>query len=121
MTHAVIHSKTRGSCPRWLHEGLAQWSSGVRIGSNQQKTVAKKLAELSDAAEWPDRQFSYDHALSMVTYLFDQGGFHKLVSLLDLLGEGHDADYGLQRLYGETFGALTHRWSRELTAKTASN
>lgn len=119
LTHAVIHSKTRGNCPRWLHEGLAQWSSGVRLDSNRQTKVTKKLAELADAAEWPDRQFSYDHALSMVTYLVRQSGFHKLVSLLDLLGEGQNVDDGLQRLYGEEFDELSRHWSRELIATTA--
>ncbi|MDH3629328.1 MAG: hypothetical protein OEV00_09060 [Acidobacteriota bacterium] len=119
LTHAVVHSKTRGNCPKWLHEGLAQWSSGVRMDSHRRERVVEQLATLQDPALWPSKQFSYGHALSMVTFLADLGGFHKLISLLDLLGEGIDPDDGLQRLYGEPFPALSRRWSRDLARDTA--
>lgn len=32
LTHSFLQQKTRGRCPAWLQEGIAQWMEGRRVG-----------------------------------------------------------------------------------------
>ena len=44
LTHSFIQQKTRGRCPTWLNEGIAQWMEGIRS-----KPYARALAAEFDA------------------------------------------------------------------------
>ena len=114
LTHAVIHSKSRGNCPRWLHEGLAQRAENKRLTPERRREIAEQLAG-RDASDWDEERFSYPMALSLTRYLESRWGFDTLVSLLDLLGEGEELDSALRRFYGEDYAAICRRWKRELT------
>ena len=116
LTHAVVHSKSRGNCPRWLHEGLAQMSESKRVTPKGRREIAERLAD-RDAAQWDKEGFSYQMALSLTRHLESRRGFDTLVSLLDLLAEGAEIDAALQHYYGEDYAAICRRWKRELTRK----
>ncbi len=113
LTHAVVHSKTRGNCPRWLHEGLAQAEEGRRLDDAARAAVAELLAA-GDPAEWESRRFLYPAALSLVRYLEALRGPYGLLDVLDALAEGQDADAALERVYGEPYAVLCRRWAREV-------
>jgi tetratricopeptide (TPR) repeat protein len=113
LTHAVIHSKSRGNCPRWLHEGLAQRAESKRLTAKQQREISAELAA-KDAADWDESGFSYPMALSLTRHLESRRGFEGLVSLLDLLAEGRELDEALRHLYGEDYKAVCRRWKRKL-------
>jgi tetratricopeptide (TPR) repeat protein len=113
LTHAVIHSKSRGNCPRWLHEGLAQRAEDKQLTARAQQEIAEQLAG-GDATDWNKAGFSYPMALSLTRHLESQRGFDSLVSLLDLLGQGEELDAALQRLYGEDYAAICSGWKRRL-------
>jgi tetratricopeptide (TPR) repeat protein len=113
LTHAVVHSKTRNNCPRWLQEGLAQISENKPL----QRAEEQQLAELlrgRDPADWEADGFSYPAALSLTRFLESRQGFRGLVYLLELLGEGRDMDDALRHVYGEGYAALCRRWAEEL-------
>ncbi len=112
LTHAVVHSKTHGHCPRWLHEGLAQWSEGRRISRSDASKISQQL-EGGDPAAWEQRGFSYPIALSLTRYLESRRGFTVLVDLLERIGEGENLDTALENLYGDTYPGLCRRWARE--------
>jgi tetratricopeptide (TPR) repeat protein len=110
LTHAVVHSKTRGNCPRWLHEGLAQVAEEKTIGRAERDWVAEQLSS-GAPDEWDAKAFSYTLALSLTRYLESRGGPRSLVQLLDLLAEGRDVDAALSHLYGEDYRTICRRWA----------
>lgn len=113
LTHAVVHSKTRGNCPRWLHEGLAQISEERPLPRAERQVIARRLAE-ADPAEWDSRGFSYPMALSLTRHLEAKQGFDAVVYLLQLLGEGAELDGALRTVYGQDYAALCRDWARAM-------
>jgi tetratricopeptide (TPR) repeat protein len=114
LTHAVVHSKSRGNCPRWLHEGLAQMAEDKRVTPKGRREIVERLAG-RDAAQWDKEGFSYPMALSLTRNLESRRGFDTLVSLLDRLAEGEELDSALRRYYGEDYAAVCRRWKLEMT------
>ena len=110
LAHAVIHSKTRTNCPRWLHEGVAQIVEGRRLSPADRVAVAARLAE-GLPPEWESRRFDYPLALSLASYLQSRRGFDALVWLLDLLGHGQEMDAALYEVYGFDYAAICRRWA----------
>lgn len=113
LAHAVVFSKTRGNCPRWLHEGLAQLAENRRLDEQELRAVARLLGE-GEPADWESRGFSYPAALSLTRYLETRRGIDGLADLLDHLARGEKLDDALERVYGEDHAVLCRRWAREL-------
>ncbi len=110
LTHAVIHSKTRGNCPRWLHEGLAQRMEPRALTRSETRTLRRLLSE-GDPATWEERGFSYPATLSLVLYLETRRGFGGVLDLLDGLGQGLALDAAVTEAFGESYGELCNRWA----------
>jgi hypothetical protein len=110
LTHAFVHAKSRGQCPRWLHEGLAQRLEGRTLSRRDRRGIVQRLRELPPA-EWETGGFSYPLALSLTFHLESRGGFDSLVRLLRRLGEGEDLDEALTAVYGEGHAALCQDWA----------
>lgn len=113
LTHAVIHAKTRGNAPRWLHEGLAQHAEERRLSRAQNQSL-RELLNGSSPDRWADLPFSYPLALALVRHLEAQRGFDGLVQLLDRLADGLDEDGALRDVYREDYASLVGRWGRQL-------
>ena len=110
LTHAVVHSKSRGHAPRWLHEGLAQVAEGRRLSDGDLDGVREQLSQI-DPTEWDKDGFSYALALSLTSFLQQERGFDDLVYLVQLLGEGVEEDEALTRIYGEDYVSICRRWA----------
>ena len=113
LTHAVIRSKTRGNCPRWLHEGLAQRFEGRIVSRADRVSILKKLEGI-DPSRWESKGFSYPAALSLVLYLESLRDLDGLVMVMDRLGRGEPIEDALHSAYNLGYGELTRRWSEEL-------
>lgn len=111
LTHAVVHSKTRGNCPRWLQEGLAQRMEERTLGAADRSRVAKLLGS-RDPVTWDSGELSYPAALSLVLYLEGDRGFPALLDLLDRLGAGDTVDAAVRNVYGESYGEICRSWAR---------
>jgi len=118
LTHAVVHSKTRGHCPRWLHEGLAQLADGRRATRADGREVAKLLST-GPPERWAAGGFSYPAALSLTNYLVEQRGFDGLVWTLESLAKGADIDAALRRTYGFDYVAICGRWAETIQGAAA--
>ena len=116
LTHAIVQSKTRGNCPRWLHEGLAQAAEPRTLRRADAIALARSVR--ADAPEtWPDVAFSYRAALSFTRYLEARGGIDLLVALLGRLGDGETLDAAFSALYGATYAELAAAWAGSLVAE----
>ena len=113
LTHAVVRSKTRGNCPRWLHEGLAQRFEGRKISRADRSAVVKMLAGI-DPSRWESKGFSYPAALALVQYLESLRDIDGLVMVLDRLGRGEPEETALREVYGLDPGELCRRWAEEM-------
>jgi hypothetical protein len=113
LTHAVVHSKTRGNCPRWLHEGLAQIAEPRDLSPTESRAVAERVLH-GDPSEWEAGGFSYPLALALTRYLESRRGLAGLERTLTLLGEGAAVDAALTEVYGEDQAGLSRSWAAAL-------
>lgn len=116
LTHAFVQSKTRGNCPRWLHEGLAQLAEPRALRRSDGVKLARAVRRDAPGT-WPDAAFSYPAALSFSRFLEERRGFDGLVSVLDRLGDGEPLDAALHALYGATYAELAASWADSLRAE----
>jgi hypothetical protein len=113
LTHAVVHSKTRGNCPRWLHEGLAQRMEPRRPSGADLRSI-RELLSGGDPSKWQDRAFSYPAALSLTLHLESRRGFPGVIDILEALGRGLDIDEALHDAFGEDYAEICKRWAEEV-------
>ena len=112
LAHAIVHAKTRGTCPRWLHEGIAQRAEGRRRGRWDPAPLVSRIAR--GRLDLDGRDFSYEGARSLLAWLEDDRGFHAVVEVLDRLGGGEPLDRALADVYGEGLHDLSRRWLRDV-------
>jgi len=118
LTHAIVASKTRGNCPRWLQEGLAQMAE-PRTLRRSDVVALRQSVRADSAATWPDQAFSYPAALSFTRFLEDRRGFDLLVVLLGRLGDGETPDAALTGLYSANLAELAANWAESLQAESS--
>ena len=120
LTHAIVHSKSRGHAPWWLHEGLAQRMEGKRLRSSQRKALAGVEARFDGKAQQVDEvRMSYAAALGFTEYLEQRGGLWNLAWLLELIGDGSSVDEALQQVYGRSEASLKRSWQEDLREEFA--
>ena len=118
LTHAFVQSKTRGNCPRWLHEGLAQLAEPRTLRRSERASLAQSVRP-GDPSTWPDRSFSYPKALAFTQFLEQRRSFDVLVAVLGRLGDGDPLDAALGAFYGGTYEELAATWAEGLSAEAA--
>ena len=112
LAHAFLHLKSRGHCPRWLHEGVAQIVEGRELGPAERHAIVRTLREVEPTA-WETDGLSYPMALSLTAHLAGRRGFHALVELVDRLGQGATLDDALEATFGTRYAALCRDWASE--------
>jgi len=96
--HVVVFDLTRGNCPVWLNEGIAEMFGRRQFdarGSVSGHTARKKSSADFRRLEGgftglssSEAQGAYQQSYSMVNYLVTAYGWHKVKSILDGLGKG---------------------------------
>ncbi|MBW1810057.1 MAG: hypothetical protein JRJ87_17805 [Deltaproteobacteria bacterium] len=90
LTHFLIHRVVGGHCPKWIHEGLAQWFQGRRTKGRILMTeeAIRKLELRWRTYNVPIRQRSKDYyaSLVLVTRLIERAGQE---AVLESLNEIH--------------------------------
>jgi tetratricopeptide (TPR) repeat protein len=113
LTHAFVFGKSRGTCPRWLQEGLAQLMEGRTLLPSEERILARDLAA-SEGRAILDDDVSYPAALSFTRYLAGRFPFDLLVDALDRMGRGSSAEAALQEATRESFADLQKGWTDEV-------
>lgn len=95
LTHSFIFQKTAGRCPTWLHEGIAQWMEGRRIGADAGPLVASFERDRDKGkvlryfpGPWTNltasqARFAYAWSLAVVEAIEAQSGLGAIDRLLD--------------------------------------
>jgi len=98
-THAVIYQITKGNCPYWLNEGLAQFQEpGIFISKKEERLLKKlleedKLIALSFlnrkgfSGNLPAIKLSYIQSKSLTEYFMERFYLRRVKAVLKLLGE----------------------------------
>lgn len=115
--HAVIHHRSRGRAPRWLHEGLAQVLEGrlpdPSLAAPGRMTVEGLEALVTDPD--PRRAHAgYEVALFVTTDLLERGGMASMRTLLGRLAAGDTMSAAAPALYGWRLTELESQWRRQL-------
>jgi tetratricopeptide (TPR) repeat protein len=115
--HAVIHHRSRGRAPRWLHEGLGQALEGrgpdPSLAAPGRMTLEGLEALVTDAD--PRRAHAgYEIALFVVADLLERGGTPSMRALLARLAAGETMATAAPMVYGWRLVELESQWRRQL-------
>ena len=98
LTHSFVRQMTRGRCPQWLHEGLAQWMEGRRTADSAgllleayERRATPPLKEIEGS--WSDFSgvqagLAYAWSLAAVEYIVGNSGMWGMERLLENLAGG---------------------------------
>ena len=125
LVHSLVWAKTKGRCPAWLNEGLAQVLEGSSVRGNQ------RLAKLWMAGQllpWPGLEESFVHlgpglaavayaqSLAATEFLVRRHGMHELERLLEHLANGQPIASALNSVHRLDYQALNRnvgKWLRD--------
>jgi tetratricopeptide (TPR) repeat protein len=114
LTHAFLYAQAGQNCPRWLHEGMAEYCEGTDA-SQYGEMLAKKIEEDSNFAYCLigmrcSVRLYYPAATSVVDYIIRNRGMGGVKDLLSLLGEGQSIDQALTKVMGRDEMGLMNDW-----------
>ncbi|MFZ5632307.1 MAG: peptidase MA family metallohydrolase [Bacillota bacterium] len=117
LTHLAVDYATRGNCPRWLTEGLAQLEeyrlTGFRFDdlSAAGSGAFYSLKEMDRGFDdLPDQALAYREALSAVEYIDTVHGGDKLMKIISLLGAGRGIGESVKEALGVDLATLEQNW-----------
>ena len=110
LTHAFIADLSRGSAPRELHEGLAQFMEGKRFQARLGEEGSRALVDgrLRGVGAF------YLSALGLVEDLMGQHGQGGINELLRAMAETGSSDEAFRRVYGKSLEELQRDWATRL-------
>ena len=129
--HVVVFDLTRGNCPLWLNEGIAevfgrtQYSRpltelehAVRKGAAADfRKLEKSFSGLSTA----DAVLAYQQSYSMVDYLVSTYGWHRVKRILVGLGNGLNAESAIAAAlcdYNQTYDGIIAEWRERIVGSS---
>lgn len=113
LTHSFVTQKTRGRCPVWLQEGIAQYMEGKRSHKAAARLVAafNQHLEMSLAAyesSWLNlpqdvAANAYAWSLAVVESIVNQDGMGGIEQILDLIADGSSTEAALRSVLHESY------------------
>lgn len=130
LTHAFVVEMSRGKCPAWLNEGLAEYEESkveapdLRVFEAAVRTNTlfpisdffsrERLLEIKDPLE---AQLFYVQAYQFVKYWVDRFGMFSVKKMLDQFAQGKDSFDGIQEVLKMSPLELEKRWREDLQAR----
>lgn len=124
LTHAILHQATRGKCPTWLHEGLAQYFEGSPL--KNEKELLKELEKgtippiNSPSFLLMEREKSislYKLSLAAVYFLKERGSMGSISNFIAKIGYGEDLAESFYETFLFPYDELTQRIKEYLKNK----
>jgi tetratricopeptide (TPR) repeat protein len=116
LTHSFLQQKTRGHCPAWIQEGVAQWVEGRRVGASARALLAAydqhaaiPLRDLD--VSWMNlsgtgASFAYGWSLAVVETILSVGSMDDISRLLDSLANGSSPEAAVQTILHRSYADL---------------
>ena len=116
LTHAFINDITRGTAPRAIHEGLAQYMEGKRI---DEMLTNDQLAMLASGRAGGVGGY-YMYALTWVESLIRQRSMGGMEEVLFEMGATGSVDAAFQAVHGRTYKEMMKYWKDDLRRRHGS-
>ena len=124
LTHSFIHWLSKGRCPTWLNEGLAQLmeprSAGMYARQLGPLFLERKAIPFS-VLQGPftrfsplQAEFAYAESLAATEYLRDRYGMFEITRMLQSIGSGVEAETALTNSTGMDYMTLAQRIGEQL-------
>jgi tetratricopeptide (TPR) repeat protein len=124
LAHSFVAARTRGNCPTWLHEGIAQWMEGgdpgredaVVAASMREGRVLPLLTLEAPFQTLPPTEISlaYAESLSAVGHILRKRGEAGVVRLLAALGDGFPSEEALPVALALSYPEFQKSWEESL-------
>jgi tetratricopeptide (TPR) repeat protein len=131
--HVVVFDLTRGNCPVWLNEGIAEMfgrkqftypaSEGVQAAMKAAVIDVHKLEGGFTGLSPHEAARAYQQSYSMVSYLVTAYGWHRVNAILTGLGKGMNISAAIASAlqdYSLSYDGLIKEW-RESTKREEVN
>jgi tetratricopeptide (TPR) repeat protein len=116
LTHAFLADRSKGICPRDVHEGLAQYMEGKRLASELSPAEITALVD----GRLDGVHGLYYGALSFVEYLMAQRGQGGMNDLIKAMGTTGNEDAAFRQVYGQDHASIRRAWSARLRQEHGS-
>ncbi len=123
--HVVIFDLTRGNCPVWLNEGIAEIFGRTQFNPATEKHKPTNAKQAGLDPRTLEKSFSglssqqaglaYQQSHSMVSYLVDTYGWHRVTEILTHLGRGLNITAAIASTFGDygiTYETLIMEWQQ---------
>jgi tetratricopeptide (TPR) repeat protein len=127
LAHSFINYLSRGRCPQWLHEGVAQVLEPRSLGGNgrflaqvftAQRSIPFNLLESGFLSySGPEAALAYDESLAAAEYIKETYDFSDIRRILERIGEGSSAEAALRSTIHADYGQLEADLGKFLTSK----
>jgi hypothetical protein len=121
--HVVVYDLTRGNCPIWLNEGIAEMFGRKQL--EDAKMMHTQVADKSPAVDirklegsftslsMADATIAYQQSYSLVKYVVTTYGWHRIQQILSEMGRGasiNDAIASTLKSYNLSYDGLVKEW-----------
>lgn len=123
-THAVLHALSKGKCPGWLDEGIAQWAEGEEnpalrpaLSRWLRKNPPVPLKLLQGGFTRLNTKMvpaAYAQSLIASNFIIQEFGFEGVTRFLLELRDGNSQDAAFQRAFGLSTEEFEGRLAQEL-------
>jgi tetratricopeptide (TPR) repeat protein len=130
LAHSFVAARTRGNCPTWLHEGIAQWLEGGDPGREDAVMAAatregRGVSLLTLEAPFQtlpptDVTLAYAASLSAVNHILRKRGEAGVVRLLSALGDGFPSEEALPVALALSYPEFQKSWEESLRSASSA-
>jgi hypothetical protein len=132
-THVVVGELTKGNCPTWLNEGLAEVEGRREFSPpvTELETAArtgefipfKSLEKSLSALDTKKAALAYQQSYSLVSFMVSAYGMHKVREILVNLGSGMGSEVAIAGAFADyrlDFDGIVQEWRAHMRKEYGS-
>ncbi len=130
LCHILLHHNIdRENLPRWLDEGVCQWTSGgiAELMASEENRALEKAAmsdmviSIMNLSRFPQEEKSlllaYEESKSIVEYIVNNYSEQGILQVLEYLKEGYSIDDSIQKSLSVSTSELEMKWLAHIKRK----